>query len=461
MSNSTPTGPRKIQSLGNKTGEPPARSSRSPAAPEATNEAWHPPILRNLEDTGLSKLYMADLVLKVLYNSGDLTGHMISEIVKLPYNGVLDGVIEFMKREQLIDYKGSTGLGDASYRYLISEKGTEKAHEALSRSQYAAAAPVPLDVYVQSIHDQTANRPPVHQEQLRGLMTNLVISDEMLSKVGPAVNSGQAIFLYGPPGNGKTTIAERVGEMILGQDMWIPFAVDVAGQIIQLYDVVNHVVSSNPPVFNFGTGVIVDPRWICIERPMIITGGELTLETLDLVYDEINKFYEAPFQMKANGGLFLIDDFGRQMVRPVDLLNRWIVPLEKRIDYLTLNNGRKIGVPFNVLVIFSTNLDPKDLVDEAFLRRIRHKIEIGDPTFEEFRQIFQIMCRIKKIPYEEEGLKYLIKEWFIKYDRDMRMVHPRDILAQLIDIAGYLDITPTMGNTDLLDRAASSYFVEL
>lgn len=450
--------PRKIQRVGDKNRR---RQDRSGSSQSRSGGGWHPPIISSLEDTGLTKLNVADLVLKVLYNGGDMTGHMISDLIKMPYSGVLDGIIEFLKREKLIDYKGSTGLGDASYRYVLTSHGSERAHEALARSQYAGAAPVPIDQYVEALHAQAANRPPIHQKQLRGLMTNLVITDEMLSKVGPAVNSGQAIFLYGPPGNGKTTMAERVGEMILGEDLWIPHAIDVVGQTIQLFDLVNHQVSENPPEFNFGTGVVVDPRWICIKRPMIMVGGELTLESLDLTYDPINKFYEAPFQMKANGGLFLIDDFGRQQVRPVDLLNRWIVPLETRIDFLTLNNGRKIGIPFHVLTIFSTNLDPKELVDEAFLRRIRHKIEVGDPDYEQFKEIFQIMCRIKKVPYDEKGLKYLVKEWFIKYDRDMRMVHPRDILAQLIDIAGYLDTKPTMSNTKLLDQAAESYFVEL
>jgi DNA polymerase III delta prime subunit len=466
MSDRQQSGPKKIRSLAGKSRAkkkqaPPSDEFASSAPKVSLDAGWHPPIINTLEDTGLTKLNIAELILKIVYNGGDMTGHMVAKIIKLPFGGVLDGVVDFLKHEQLIDYRGSTGLGDASYRYVLTAKGSERAHEALSRSQYAGAAPVPLDKYIEALNDQAAHRPPVHQEQLRGLMTNLVVTDEMLNKVGPAVNSGQAIFLYGPPGNGKTTIAERVGRMILGEDMWIPYAVDVVGQVIQLYDLVNHEVSDDPPQYDLDTGVILDPRWICIKRPMIMVGGELTLESLDLVYDEINKFYEAPFQMKANGGLFLIDDFGRQQVAPADLLNRWIVPLETRIDFLALNNGRKIAVPFHVLTIFSTNLDPKELVDEAFLRRIRHKIEVGNPELKEFRAIFKIMCRITGIPYDEEGLRYLVEEWFYRFDRDMRMVHPRDILAQLVDIAGYLDIEPTMSDQGLLDQAAASYFVEL
>ena len=255
-------------------------------------------------------------------------------------------------------------------------------------------------------------------------------------------------------------IAEKIGQLILGDDMWIPYAFDVDGQIVKVFDDINHVLSDNQEPVKHGTGLVQDPRWIRIKRPIIVVGGELTMAGLDLTYDEINKFYEAPYQVKANGGMFLIDDFGRQQVRPSDLLNRWIVPLEKAYDFLTLNNGRKIQMPFSVMIVFSTNMDPKDLVDDAFLRRIRHKIEVGNPTYEQFREIFEIVCRLKQVPFDEKGLAYLLKKWYIDMDRDLRFVHPRDLLTQLIDIAAYLDRTPRL-ERDLLDRAAASYFVEL
>ncbi|HET7375590.1 MAG TPA: ATP-binding protein, partial [Anaerolineae bacterium] len=247
------------------------------------------------------------------------------------------------------------------------------------------------------------------------------------------------------------------GRMILTNDIVVPYAIEVDGAVIKVFDQSNHqrvAESSAAAVKNR------DVRWVKIHRPVIVTGGELTLESLDLVWDGVNNFYQAPYQMKANGGMFLIDDFGRQQVRPRDLLNRWILPLEKRIDFLTLHTGRKIEIPFDVLLIFSTNLAPKDLVDEAFLRRIRHKIHIGDPTFEEFREIFKRVAADKKMDYDDRTLAYLLQEHYVKPRRKLRAVHPRDLIEQMIDIARYLNL-PMVMNQDLIDRACDAYFVEL
>ncbi|MCS7070601.1 MAG: ATP-binding protein, partial [Anaerolinea sp.] len=311
-----------------------------------------------------------------------------------------------------------------------------------------------------AMREQNRERLIVHETELKQVMNQLVISDEMLARIGPAVNSGKSIFLYGPPGNGKTTVTETVGRLVLSGTIWIPYAFDVDGQIIRVFDNVNHELADDEPRVRLGTGLTPDPRWIRIKRPMIMVGGELTLAGLDLVYDDINKYYEAPFQVKANGGMFLIDDFGRQQVRPRDLLNRWIVPLEKGVDFLTLATGRKIEMPFYVLIVFSTNIDPRDLVDEAFLRRIRHKIEITDPDPKQFREIFIRVCNAKGVPYNDQALAYLLKKWYVEQNRKLRSVHPRDLINQLLDIATYLN-KPPMLTQDMIDRAAASYFVDL
>ncbi|MEM9951052.1 MAG: ATP-binding protein [Chloroflexota bacterium] len=423
--------------------------------------AWNPPPLTNVSDTGLTTLALADLVLKVLYFRGDLQGHDIADVIKLPFNGIVDKVLEFLKREKMIEITGTQGFGEASYRYEILGEGMKRALEAIDRTQYAGPAPVPLQEYINAINAQKRQEASIKEEDMRKVLDNLIVDKFMLDKIGPAANSGTSIFLYGPPGNGKTTLSEAIGRVILGEDMYIPYAIDVDGQVIQIFDFVNHELSEDQTPAKYGTGEVADPRWVRIRRPIIIVGGELTMESLDLVYNEVSKFYEAPYQVKANGGMFLIDDFGRQQVSPVALLNRWIVPLEKKYDFLTLANGQKIQMPFNVMIIFSTNLDPADLVDDAFLRRIKYKIEVGDPTPQQFRELFELMCTIKRVPFDETGYKYLIKEWYVKFSRAPRFVHPRDLLNQMHDISTYMGVENTMANRELIDRAADSYFVEL
>ncbi len=422
---------------------------------------WAPQPITSLDDTGLSKLAVVDLVLKSLYFRGDLTGHQLQEVLRLPFAGVLDGVLAFLKAGKEVEIVGTAGIGEISFRYQISSKGMERALEALQKTQYANIAPVPLEKYLESVYAQTNDKRSIREDDMRKVMKNLIVSKDMLDILGPAANSGTSIFLYGPPGNGKTTLSEAIGRVILGNDMWIPYAIDVDGQIIQMYDSVNHELSEDQTPIKYKVGQVGDGRWVRIKRPIIIVGGELTMANLDLVYDSINKFYQAPFQVKANGGMFLIDDFGRQQVKPIELLNRWIVPLEKKYDFLTLANGRKIEMPFRVMIIFSTNMDPKDLVDDAFLRRIKYKILVGNPTDKQYRDLFELMCRITKVPFDENGFAYLLKNWYDKFARDLRFVHPRDILSQMKDIAAYMEVSPDMANTELIDRAAASYFVEL
>jgi predicted ATPase with chaperone activity len=449
-------------------------ASVNPAAPSAASQQplpTIPPEPTSIADTGLGMGFLTDLVLKIVYFYGNITAQQISEVTKLPFLGVLDKVLEFLKLEEYLDIIGAQGgFSERSFQYVAATKGRIKAAEVLDRSQYAGPAPVPFAEYVAMVKRQEMGELVVDARTVREAFSGLVVSDRMLDKIGPAANSARSLFLYGPPGNGKTTIAEGIANM-LGGYVIIPYAIEIDGQIIKLFDPLNHRPVDLPaapppePAKPFGGQPSAAPpqpdrRWIVCKRPQVVVGGELILEQLELIFDPIAKVYEAPYQLKANGGLFLIDDFGRQKCRPQDLLNRWIVPLEKKFDYLALQTGKKLEVPFDVLIVFSTNLSPKDLVDDAFLRRIRHKIEVGNPSPDEYREIFKLVCKAKNIPYSDDGLRYLIQEHYLKIRRELRACHPRDLCDQILDEAKYRGVPPSMVK-ELIDRACEAYFVKL
>jgi predicted ATPase with chaperone activity len=425
-----------------------------------------PPPPRSVLDTGLELELIVDLVLKTVSFMTTFTLQEVTERIRLPIP-IVDRALEVLRREKLCEVKGGTDYARTSYRFTVTALGRERAQKPMAQSDYIGPAPVSLDDYQTMVESQSIKTAFVNQENIKRAFSHLVVNPQILNQLGPALNSGKSIFLYGPSGNGKTTIAETIASLF-DDSIYIPYAIEVDRQIIRIYDPSAHQkISDESSASPSSVSEETDPsensydhRWVLCKRPIVMIGGELTLEMLDLEFDEISKFYEAPLQLKANGGSFIVDDFGRQILRPRELLNRWIVPLERRTDFLTLHTGKKFEVPFDELIIFSTNIDPKELVDEAFLRRIRYKIEIGHPTSEEYGAIFKSVCDQNGIEFKSDVLDFLFKECYQKVKTPLNACHPRDLIDQVIDITRYRETQPVL-TKELIAEAWANYFVKL
>ncbi len=407
----------------------------------------------SFQQADLTESEVEALALKFLLARGDATGRDIADQIALPFV-LVDELLRNMKNNQLVVHKGSAPMND--YQYQPTDLGRERGRRYAQHCTYFGSAPVALSDYIASVEQQSLTNQQPSAEHLRRAFDDLLLNSRILDRLGPAINSGRGMFLYGAPGNGKTSIAERVTKTF-GQHIWIPRTVGVDGEVIRLYDPSNH--EELPLQAN--VGLIdqrkIDKRWIRIRRPTIITGGELTMSALEVTINTSTRVSEAPLQMKSNCGTLVIDDFGRQRMSIDELLNRWILPLEKRFDFLNLPNGKKIQVPFDQLIVFSTNLEPRDLVDEAFLRRIPYKIEIIDPTEEEFRELFRMMAPPLGFEYRDGPIDYLIEKHYRQTDRPFRCCHPRDLLLQIRSSCAYHKV-PVELTDEYFDLAVDIYF---
>jgi hypothetical protein len=412
-----------------------------------------------LEESGLRLDLLVQLLVKTLHFAGELSGIELAQRVGLAYS-VIDPGIDRLKAQRLCEIVGGTSLGPPSYRYRITQLGREHAGSYLDRNMYTGVAPVPFDQYRRyMVGFRAATARPLRRDEVKRAFSHLVLSDRILDQLGPAIAAQHSLFVYGPPGNGKTVISQAIRNLLTG-DIWIPHAIDVDGSLIQLFDPVNH--EAYPEAVQ-GAGlqqtVRHDQRWIRCKRPCVMVGGELTLDHLELTYNPTTGFYRAPVQLLANGGVLVIDDFGRQQATPRELLNRWITPLESRIDFLALQSGQKVEMPFMVLPVFATNIKPVELVDEAFLRRIQYKVMAESPTIGEFTQIFQNVCGERGLEFDQSLVDYLLNSVYKPRKISMRGCQPRDLINQALALAEYLD-EPRRLTTDLLDAAAATYFVD-
>jgi hypothetical protein len=415
--------------------------------------------LGSITDIDIPENFLANLLLKHSFYLEVFTLPDMTSRLKLN-SGIVLHLIDYLRREKYIEVRGSASLNGSAtaisqnYRYSLNTTGKRRASQLFEFDTYVGPAPVTLDDYWQQVEGQSIREFRVDRERLGQGFAGLIISEDLLDQLGPAVVSGKPLFIYGPPGNGKTAISLRLGTL-MDDGIMVPYALYVEGNVIRVFEEVTHrpMAGENESLFK------ADSRWVRGHRPGVMVGGEMTLEMLDLSFNPILKYYEAPLQMKANNGLFIVDDFGRQRIAPQELLNRWIIPMENRRDFLCLHTGQKFVIPFDQLLIFSTNLEPETLVDAAFLRRLRHKIKLNHINREQFLAIFQIVCKNYQVEYNAAVVNYLLEEHYDPNSRPMDACHPRDLVEQVLDIARYLDIPPMLTRENV-DQACKTYFVE-
>lgn len=438
--------------------EPAETRSNAHTVPPVPTRTPLPPAPRTVSETGLPFLFLVELTVKTLFLGGllrmtELVGRMRLSV------GVIDPVIIYMRSEKLCETSragGATGT-DADVCYRLSELGRGRGAEFLARCGYTGPAPVTLEAYQDMIAARSVATMRIARTTVQAEFEKIVVGPGILDQLGAAMNSGRAMFIHGPAGSGKTFLAEHLCELLRGE-IAVPHAIYVGGEVVQVYDPVVHQAGAPDEAgespFRRAQG---DARWVRCRRPAVLTGGELSLDMLDLKFDHTTRYYQAPPHLKANNGIFIIDDLGRQRCSPEDLLNRWIVPMDRRVDFLSLHTGYKFEVPFDVIVIFSSNLPPEDLGDGAFLRRIGYKVHIGPLREDDYRRIFVEACAGLGIPWDEDAFAWLVRERHLREGRPLLACYPRDLLSQVRDRAAYEGVPPAL-TPEALDWAWNNFF---
>jgi len=416
------------------------------------------PLPEAIDDMKIPEIFLANLVLKHCFYLDVFKLPDLEERLKLPVPIIME-LLDYLTRQKYVEILGTDPYLNAvattalSFRYMLTTEGKRRAAQVLEYDAYIGPAPVTLEDYWDQVTRQNIKVTRVTPERLQEVLQGLVIGPELIDQLGPAIVSGKPLFLYGPPGNGKTTISLRLGK--IWQDVILtPYAIYVEGQIIRLFDeMIHHPVTVSAP-----EPELIDRRWVRTSRPTVIVGGELTLDMLELSFSPTMKYYEAPLQLKGNNGMLIVDDFGRQHIAPHELLNRWMIPMENQQDLLCLHTGQKITIPFDLFLVFATNLEPTTLIDDAFLRRIRSKVKLTEVTREQFIEIFRLVCAQYEVEFDPEAVEYLLDHHYAVHQRRMDACQPRDLVEHILDHARFHQVPPSLSQ-DNLDRACNTYFV--